>query len=103
VIAGASLTHHIAVKVGQVILLENLDHIPMPETMSTASTDARLGADDCGSQNVIAGVAELPIAAAAGLFTGRVGDVVGVLAVQARDGVGTAAMRSGDFLFHALR
>jgi hypothetical protein len=98
VIAGASLTHHIAVKVGQVILLENLDHIPMPETMSTASTDARLGADDCGGQDVIAGVAELPVGAAAGLFAGGVGDVVGVLSVQTRDGVAAAAVGEGDLL-----
>jgi hypothetical protein len=47
---------------------------------------------------VIAGVAELPIGAAAGLFASRVGDNVVVITVQARDGVGTAAMRSSDFL-----
>jgi hypothetical protein len=41
---------------------------------------------------VIAGVAELPVGAAAGLFAGGVGDGVGVIAVQARDGVAAAAV-----------
>jgi hypothetical protein len=98
VIAGASLTHHIALVEGQVILFEHLGHIPMPETMSTASTDARLGADDCGGQNVIAGVAKLPVGAAAGLFACRVGDVVAMLTMQARDGVGAAATGERDLL-----
>ena len=91
-IAGASLTHHIALVEGQVIFLENLDQLPIPDTAPTASTDARLGPDDAGGHHVIAGVAELPIAAAAALRVAGVGDVVAVLAVQARDGVAAAAV-----------
>jgi hypothetical protein len=78
VIAGASLTHHIALVEGQVIFLENLDQLPIPDTAPTASTDARLGPDDAGGHHVIAGVAELPIAAAAALRVAGVGDVVAV-------------------------
>jgi hypothetical protein len=43
-------------------------------------------------------VAELPIAAAAGLFAGGVGDGVAVLTVQARDGVEASAVACGDLL-----
>jgi hypothetical protein len=99
-VIGASRAEEIPVEVRQVVVvaLEDLDQLPMPETVSTASTDARLGPDHSSSQDVIAGMAELPIGAVAGLLTSRVGDVVGVLAVQARDVVVPAAMACGDLL-----
>jgi hypothetical protein len=82
------------VKVRQVVVvvLNTLDHIPMPETVSTSGTDARLGTDHRSGQDVIAGVTELPVGAAAGLFACRIGDVVGVVTAQARDSVGTAEL-----------
>ena len=40
VTTGACLTHDIAVVEGQVVLLEDLDEIPVPEAVSAASTDA---------------------------------------------------------------
>jgi hypothetical protein len=81
-----------------VVTLDALDQLPVPETVPTASTDARLGPHHRSSQDVIAGVPELPISATAGFFAGGVGDVVGVLTVQARDGVDTAAMGDRDLL-----
>jgi hypothetical protein len=87
-------------EVGKVVVvaLVKLDQLPMPETVSTASTDARLSPDHHSGQDVIAGVAELPISAAAGFFAGGVGDGVAVLAVQARDGVETTTVGEGNLL-----
>src|SRR5215210_4173870 len=90
----------IAVEVGQVVVVVfgELGKLPMPETTPTPGTHARLRADNRSGQDVIASVPELPIAAAAGLITGGVGDGVFVLAVQARDGVAAAAVASGDLV-----
>jgi hypothetical protein len=90
----------VAVEVRQVVVVVfgELDKATMPEAAPAASADASLGSDDRSSQDVIAGVAELPIGAATGLFASGVGDNVVVITVQARDSVGTAAMRSSDFL-----
>jgi hypothetical protein len=46
VTADAGLTtHDVTRKEGQVILLKDLDHIPMPETPTAGSTDPRLRAN----------------------------------------------------------
>src|SRR5829696_7691173 len=70
----------------------------MPEATTAPRTHARLCPNDRSGQDVIAGVAELPVGAAAGLFAGCVGDGVGVRAVQARDGVEASAVGGGYLL-----
>jgi hypothetical protein len=97
---GARPAEMVAVEVRQVVVVVfgKLDKATMPEAAPAASADTSLGSDDGGSQDVIAGVAELPIATAAGLFASGIGDAVGVLAVQARDSVAATSVREGDFL-----
>jgi hypothetical protein len=98
VITGARLTYDVTLVKTQVILFEDLEEISMPETVSTACTEARLCPNHRSSQDVIASVAELPVGAVAALPVSGVGDAVGVLAVQARDGVATATVGEGDLL-----
>jgi hypothetical protein len=42
-----------------VVALDTLDQFPTPETVSTASTNARLGPNDRSRQDVIAGILDL--------------------------------------------
>jgi hypothetical protein len=98
---GALGTEEISVEVGQVVVvaLDALGKIPVPEMATAPGADARLRADDRGGQDVVAsGSPYLLIGAVAGLFAGGVGDVVGVLSVQTRDGVAAAAVGEGDLL-----
>jgi hypothetical protein len=98
VVIGARLAYDVTLVEGQVVIFEDLDQVPMPEAVSAASTNARLGSDDGRSQDVIAGVPELPISAAADLMTGGIGDGVAVLTVQTRNGVATATVGEGNRL-----
>jgi hypothetical protein len=55
VVTGASLPHEVALVEGQVILLEDLEQLPMPEATPAAGTYARLGPDHRGGQDMVAG------------------------------------------------
>ncbi len=98
-VVGARRAEMIAVEVRQVVVVVfgKLGKLPMPETAPTARAHARLRTNDRGGQDVIADVAELPIAAAAGLGVAGVGDVVRA-ATRCRDGVEAAAVGEGDLL-----
>ena len=97
-VAGTGLADDVALEERQRIVAD-LDQLPMPEAPPAAGADPRLGPNDSRGQDVIASRSPyLPIGAATGLLTGGVGDVVVVLAVQARDGVGAAAVGEGDLL-----
>jgi len=102
-VISARRAEEISIEVRQIVVvaLDALDQLPMPETASTASTHASLGPNHRSSQDVIASVPELPIYALAGLFACGVGDVVMVIAVLGRDGVGAAAVGEG-YLLEAL-
>ena len=80
-----------------VVVFGKLGKLPMPKAAPTPRADAGLRTNNRGGQDVIAGVAELPIAAAAGLGAGGVADGVGA-AARCRDLVEAAAMASGDLL-----
>jgi hypothetical protein len=97
---GARPAEMVAVEVRQVVVVVfgKLDEATMPEAAPAASADASLSRDHRSRQDVIAGVAELPIGATAGLFASGIGDTIGVLAVQTRDGVAATSVREGDFL-----
>jgi hypothetical protein len=99
---GTRRAEMVAVEVREAVVVASfaiaLDQLPMPETTSAASADARLRADDTDGQDVIAGVAELPIGTMAALVMSGVGDGIGVLTMQARDGVEASAVASGDLL-----
>src|SRR5215216_1698152 len=99
-IIGALPAEPITVEVRQVVMvvLVKLSKLLMPETTPAAGTDARLCAHDRGGQDMIAGVVELPIGTVAALLTSGVGDVVAVLAMQARDGVEASAVACCDLL-----
>jgi hypothetical protein len=99
-VIGARRAELVTIEVGQVVViaLDALDQLPMPEAPPAPRTHARLGPNHCGGHHVIAGAAELPVGAAAGLFACRVGDVVAMLTMQARDGVGAAATGERDLL-----
>jgi len=97
VVIGARLAHDVTLVEGQVILLEDLDQLPMPETTAAAGTHARLGPHDADGQDVIANMPKLPILTGAGLGVAGVGDLVRA-AAGSRDGVEAAAVASGDLL-----
>jgi hypothetical protein len=98
VVIGTRVAYDVTLVEGQVVILEDLDHVPMPGPTPTPQAHARLGPDYRSRQDVIAGVAGLPIGAAAGLFASGIGDAVGVLAVQARDRVEACAVGERDLL-----
>ena len=93
-IAGARLARDVALVECQMILVEDLDQLPMPEPAAAPGAHARLRPDHSRTEDVITAMPVLPILAAAGLGAGGVGDVVAMLAVQARDGVEPAAVVS---------
>ena len=98
-VIGARRAEEISVEVRQVVVvvLVELDELPMPKAAPTPRADAGLGPNHRAGQDVIAGMAELPIAAAAGLGTGAVADGVGT-AARCRDLVEASAVASGDLL-----
>jgi hypothetical protein len=99
-VIGALEAEEISVEVGQVVVvaLDTLGKLPMPEAPTATGANSRLRPDYRGGQDVIAGVPEVPILAGAGFIAGGVGDVVVVLAVQARDGVEASAVGEGYLL-----